>query len=132
MPEKYFTLDEARGHVPWLAQLFADLKPLRARAQELGGETRALEQRIGSNGGSTTRERLDQQRALFEEVAAQINEKADAISEKGILVKGVAPGLVDFPSLREGREVYLCWREGEAQIDFWHEVDTGFAGRQPL
>lgn len=132
MPDRYFTLDEAREHVPWLAQLFADLKPLRARAQELGGETRALEQRIGSNGGSTTRDRLEQQRSLFEEVAAQINEKADAISEKGILVKAIEPGLVDFPSLREGREVYLCWREGEAQIDFWHEVDAGFAGRQPL
>ena len=132
MPDRYFTLDEAREHVPWLAQLFADLKPLRARAQELGGETRALEQRIGSNGGSTTRDRLEQQRGLFEEVAAQINQKADAISEKGILVKGIEPGLVDFPSLREGREVYLCWREGEAQIDFWHEVDAGFAGRQPL
>ena len=132
MPDRYFTLDEAREHVQWLAQLFADLKPLRARAQELGGETRALEQRIGSNGGSTTRDRLEQQRGLFEEVAAQINQKADAISEKGILVKGIEPGLVDFPSLREGREVYLCWREGEAQIDFWHEVDAGFAGRQPL
>ena len=47
-------------------------------------------------------------------------------------MKGVEPGLVDFPSLREGREVYLCWREGEDQIDFWHEVDAGFAGRQPL
>ena len=132
MPDRYFTLDEAREHVPWLAQLFADLKPLRERAQELGGETRALEQRIGSNGGSTTRDRLEQQRGLFEEVAAQINQKADAISEKGILVKGIEPGLVDFPSLREGREVYLCWREGETQIDFWHEVDAGFAGRQPL
>ena len=58
--------------------------------------------------------------------------KADAISERGILVKGIEPGLVDFPSLKDGREVYLCWREGEAQIDFWHEVDTGFPGRQPL
>ncbi len=132
MPDRYFTLDEAREHVPWLAQIFADLKPLRVRAQELAGETRVLEQRIGSNGGSTTRDRLEQQRGLFEEVASEINQKADAISEKGILVKGIEPGLVDFPSLREGREVYLCWREGEAQIDFWHEVDTGFAGRQPL
>ena len=132
MPDRYFTLDEAREHVPWLAQLFADLKPLRARALELTGETRALEQRIGSNGGDRTRERLDRQRTLLDDVAAQINQKADAISEKGILVKGVEPGLVDFPSLREGREVYLCWREGETAIDFWHEVNTGFAGRQPL
>jgi hypothetical protein len=129
---KHFTLDEARKHVPWLAQLFADLRPLRERAQELGAETRALEQRIGSNGGSTTRDRLEQQRGLLDEVVGQINVKADAISERGILVKGIEPGLVDFPSLREGREVYLCWREGEAQIDFWHEVDTGFPGRQPL
>ena len=55
MPDRYFTLDEAREHVPWLAQLFSDLKPLRARAQELSGETRALELRIGSTGGRTTR-----------------------------------------------------------------------------
>ena len=132
MPDRYFTLDEAREHISWLAQLFADLKPLRARAQELTGETRALEQRIGSNGGSTTRDRLEQQRGLLDEVVAEINLKADAISERGILVKGVEPGLVDFPSLMDGREVYLCWREGEAQIDFWHEADAGFAGRQPL
>ena len=132
MTNKHFTLDEAGKHVPWLAQLFADLRPLRARAQELEKETTALEQRIGSNGGSTTRDRLEQQRALLDEVVGQINVKADAISERGILVKGIEPGLVDFPSLKDGREVYLCWREGEAQIDYWHEVDTGFAGRQPL
>ena len=129
---RQFTLDEASEHIPWLAQVFADLKPLRARAQELGSEARALEQRIGSNGGSRTRDQLEQQRSLLDEVVSQINLKADSISERGILVKGVEPGLVDFPSLREGREVYLCWREGEAQIDFWHEMDTGFTGRQPL
>ena len=132
MADRHFTLDEASEHVPWLVRLFADLKPLRARAQELVGEVRALERRIGSNGGSTTRDRLERQRGLLDEVAEQINLKADAISERGILVKGIEPGLVDFPSLREGREVYLCWREGEAGIDFWHEVNTGFAGRQPL
>ena len=132
MTHRYFTLDEASEHILWLAHLFADLKPLRARAQELQGETRALEQRIGSNGGSTTRDRLERQRGLLDEVVAQINLKADAISERGILVKRIEPGLVDFPSLREGREVYLCWREGEDRIDFWHEVDAGFAGRQPL
>ena len=132
MTNKHFTLDEAGKQVSWLAQLFADLRPLRARAQELENETTALEQRIGSNGGSTTRDRLEQQRALLDEVVGQINVKADAISERGILVKGIEPGLVDFPSLKDGREVYLCWREGEAQIDFWHEVDTGFPGRQPL
>ena len=132
MGTKYFTLDEASQHISWLAQVFADLKPLRARAQELDSETSALEQRIGRNGGSSTRDRLEQQRTLLEEVVSQINRKADSISERGILVKGVEPGLVDFPSISDGREVYLCWREGETKIEFWHEVDAGFAGRQAL
>lgn len=51
----------------------------------------------------------------------------------GILVKDVREGVVDFPSEREGREVYLCWRRGEPpRLRWWHEVDTGFASRQPL
>jgi hypothetical protein len=41
-------------------------------------------------------------------------------------------GLLDFPSLRDGREVYLCWKYGEDQIDFWHDMDAGFMGRQPI
>ena len=48
------------------------------------------------------------------------------------VVKNVEQGLVDFPSLRDAREVYLCWHAGEPEIQSWHEVDVGFAGRQPL
>jgi len=50
----------------------------------------------------------------------------------GCELKGVRQGLVDFPALRDGREVYLCWQYDEPEIAFWHEVDAGFAGRQPL
>ena len=53
-------------------------------------------------------------------------------SSEGIIVRDVATGLVDFPSQREGREVYLCWIRGEERIDFWHETNRGFAHRQPL
>lgn len=55
-----------------------------------------------------------------------------AIQENGCLVKSVQEGLVDFPHIREGREVYLCWKYGEEDIQYWHEVDAGFAGRTPL
>jgi hypothetical protein len=54
------------------------------------------------------------------------------IEEKGCLVKNLQEGLVDFPHLKEGREVYLCWKYGEEDIRYWHEVDAGFAGRTPL
>ena len=50
----------------------------------------------------------------------------------GILIKDVDTGLVDFPHMREEREVYLCWRLGEPKVEFWHDVDSGFSGRQPL
>jgi hypothetical protein len=54
------------------------------------------------------------------------------ILAEGIIVRDVATGLVDFPSQREGREVFLCWIRGEERIDFWHETNRGFAHRQPL
>ena len=49
-----------------------------------------------------------------------------------IVLRDLERGLVDFPALREGREVYLCWVEGEDEIGFWHELDAGFVGRQPI
>ena len=56
----------------------------------------------------------------------------DQLAEWGIELKDLSTGLVDFPAMREGRVVYLCWRLGELQIAFWHDIETGFAGRQPL
>jgi hypothetical protein len=49
-----------------------------------------------------------------------------------IVLRDLDRGLIDFPSIRDGREVYLCWEEGEERIEFWHDVEAGFAGRQPL
>jgi hypothetical protein len=54
------------------------------------------------------------------------------LRERDIVLRDLDRGLVDFPSLRDGREVYLCWEEGEPEIAFWHEPDTGFGGRRPL
>ena len=54
------------------------------------------------------------------------------ILDTGAQVKDINTGLLDFPALRNGHEVYLCWKYGEDQIAFWHEVDAGFAGRQPI
>ena len=57
----------------------------------------------------------------------------DHLRDQGIEIKSIDHGLIDFPSLRGGRVVYLCWRLGEgAAIRYWHEIDAGFAGRQKL
>ena len=63
---------------------------------------------------------------------AAISSLVNSIQEIGCIVKSIDEGLVDFPHVREGREVYLCWKYGEPDIAYWHEVDAGFAGRTPL
>jgi hypothetical protein len=55
-----------------------------------------------------------------------------AIQAYGVELKDPATGLLDFPALRDGAEIYLCWRYGEPRVQFWHPIETGFAGRQPL
>jgi len=56
----------------------------------------------------------------------------EEIQDLGVVVKDLDTGLVDFPSVREGRDVLLCWRLGEDEVAFWHGYDDGFAGRQPI
>ena len=67
--------------------------------------------------------------AFLELQAAPVEELPESME---VVLRDLDRGLVDFPSLREGQEVYLCWEEGEDQIGFWHDPDTGFGGRQPL
>lgn len=66
------------------------------------------------------------------EASLKIQDMATQIKSYDVLIKDVQNGLIDFPSKREGRIVLLCWRYGEAEVAYWHEIDTGFAGRQPL
>ena len=98
---------------------------LLAVAQRREVDEAALEEAGPTNGGGAagrvvSEAFLELQRALGELQAMEI------------VLRDLDRGLVDFPALREGREIYLCWEEGEDEIAFWHDTDTGFAGRQPL
>jgi hypothetical protein len=77
------------------------------------------------NGGNRALSRMVQD---FEKLDALVHQ----ILDTGVLIKDINIGLLDFPALRDGREVYLCWQHGEGDIAFWHEVDAGYAGRQPI
>ena len=74
----------------------------------------------------------DQPEEMSERLMQALEDGVQEIFDKGIIVRDVDRGLVDFPTQREGREVFLCWVGGEETIDFWHETDRGFAHRQPL
>ena len=65
-------------------------------------------------------------------ILVRLNEGLERLAARGIRVKDPKQGLVDFPALRAGREVWLCWKVGEATVEFWHDLDAGFAGRQRI
>ena len=62
----------------------------------------------------------------------EISQVLNRITRNGVLLKDLQRGLVDFPHLSEGKEVFLCWELGEMEILYWHEIETGYAGRKPL
>ena len=132
MEHRQFTLEEANALVPWLEETFQRLG--RVGEEHTGLQTRRNEllRQRGSNGSSSSSEEMDQAQENVDRLARLLQEGVQEILDRGIIVRDVARGLVDFPSQREGREVYLCWIGGEERIEFWHETDRGFAHREPL
>ena len=88
-------------------------------------------QKMRGNGHLVDAE-LKEAQAGLEQAAEGVNSLAEEVHEMGCELKGIEEGLIDFRAEMDGREVYLCWKFGEGRIDWWHELDTGFAGRQPL
>lgn len=108
-----------------LAALQNDKLQLDATMEALGKLTPAMR----GNGHAADARYYEEH---IEELLAAIRERVGRITGLGIEVKDIENGLVDFLSRRDGRAVYLCWRFDEPDIGYWHELDAGFAGRQPL
>ena len=132
MMKQYFTLNEAQDLVPWLTKIFESITPIRERVRHLYSEIAHLEESMRSNGGNSHGNNLYELRRDLNKKSADIQQHLQDIINRGMEVKGLEEGLVDFPHMRNENEVYLCWKEGESEIQFWHETDTGFTGRQLL
>ena len=132
MERRQFTLDEANALVPWLEETFERLANMRREQTDAQSRLDELLEHRGSNGSSSSNEAMQQAQGNVDRLARLMEEGFQDILAEGIIVRDVATGLVDFPSQREGREVFLCWIRGEEPIDFWHETNRGFAHRQPL
>jgi hypothetical protein len=126
METDQFTLDEANLLIPWLVETFRKLELLR---QEY---TTIQERLAGVDSASGNLDDSESLNVSAEQLARQIEEGVEEILDQGIIIRDVSRGLVDFPSQRNCREVYLCWISGEERIDYWHETDRGFSHREPL
>jgi hypothetical protein len=129
---RHFTPEEANAeleHVrPLVEQLVAERKE-HAFALERQEE---LEGKIRGNGGGIPPAELASATAEVDGLARRLAHLVDEIATHGAEVKDLDTGLIDFPALRRGETVLLCWQLGEDEIEWWHTVDDGFAGRRPL
>ena len=122
---RYFTISEANETLNTIRPLVNEIQAIRQKVLSSQPDIwSALEKSVGNGGNRAL--------SLLIEDFEQLDALVHSILELGVLIKDINTGLLDFPALREGREVYLCWQLGEGEIAFWHEVDSGFAGRQPI
>jgi hypothetical protein len=125
MQARYFTLAEARAALPQVKALMEQAQNAKRTINALRPEVWPAMRNAASNGGNVQAGELFQ---TYQTLEAGIK----GILGMGVLVKDVESGLVDFLGRRTGREIYLCWRYGEDDIEYWHDLTAGYAGRQPI
>jgi hypothetical protein len=149
---RFYSIDDANALVPELEVVVARLASQRDELIGLRDEYRRREQSVaepvaGGSGSPPAGGRSDQDDPLDDRdddpelrrvrlrmrgIVDQMQADVAWLDERDIVLRDIGTGLVDFPALVSGRQVWLCWRAGEAAIGFWHNVDEGFAGRRPL
>jgi hypothetical protein len=130
---RYFSLDQAHMTLPLVEQAVRDAIEVKAQYQQADEELKDVTRKVMASGGmQVDRAHIGQLRQAREVSAQRLQSALDQIHEFGCLVKDLDIGLLDFPTLYHGREVYLCWRLGEKKIEFWHGIDEGFRGRKPI
>ncbi len=122
---RYFTLEQANQILDMIRPLMDEVQAIRINIIARQPEAWPAIEKSAGNGGNPTLSRLVDD---FD----RLDKLLHLILETGVQVKDINAGLLDFPALRNGHEVYLCWKYGEGPISFWHEVEAGFAGRQPI
>ena len=129
---RYFTREDAERLLSRIRPLMEEVLRRSLVFHQLQGEVDAVEKKLKGNGHLGATGELEQRQRALREVGQGIATLVAEVQELGVEVKDLSTGLVDFRALREGREVYLCWRVGEPRVEWWHPLEGGFSGRQKL
>ena len=130
---RFFTLREAEGFLPEVERLLRSSIQAKQDYESGSAELNQIAQRITLMGGLLVRrEEVVASRTRRDSSARVLKAAMERIEEIGCQVKDLETGLIDFPTLYRDREVYLCWKLGESGISFWHHIEDGFRGRQPI
>ena len=125
MEDRLFTLAEAQGLLPRLRSLLEEVSEIWNRIRELNPDIQKARDASAFDGFSKSG-------AEYVEAVSHLMLLIHQIKDMGVLLKDADKGLCDFPYMRQGRVVYLCWQLGEERIEYWHDIETGFSAREPL
>jgi len=129
---RHFTPDEANAALAQVRPLVEQMVDARRRHVVALERQEELEGSIRGNGGGIPPAELAESAAEVDRLARELARAIDDVVSLDVQVKDLDEGLVDFPALRRGETVLLCWKLGEDEIGYWHSVEDGFAGRRPL
>ncbi len=130
MSHKHFTLAEANRTLPLVKRIVADLVSLHPQWRDLVARYEMVAAQARPEWGESTEQLALRNR--IDDVARQINAYLEELAQIGCVFKGFDQGLVDFHGKLDGREIFWCWKQGEEKIEHWHDLQTGYAGRQPI
>jgi hypothetical protein len=137
--KKYFTPAQANAMLPLVRRIVQDITDLAGALRERQERImRLVPESPGRESDEMGNEELDRVEEVmqleeeFERGRQRMTEYVEELGKLGVELKDFFVGLIDFPCWMDGREVYLCWRQGEPEVGHWHEIDAGFAGRQKL
>ncbi|GAC1513780.1 MAG: DUF2203 domain-containing protein [Chloroflexota bacterium] len=128
---RHYTTDEANALLPTLTQVLQDLQALDQRMHEAVESIDAFEKLAKQNGHGRDAPALHIDHDV-ELIGRDMQERFLFLETQDIVLKDISNGILDFPSRLHDREVFLCWRLGEDRVTHWHDLDTGYAGRQLL
>lgn len=128
---QFYSIAEANALLPQLTTLLEEMRNQSQQLASLQGQQAEVQKKMKSNGHHRPSEDA-MAMGLKQNVEEQLRQGIAQLAEWSIQLKDLGIGLVDFPALREGRTVFLCWQLGEPEVAYWHETTSGFAGRQLL
>ena len=122
---RYYTLQEANVHLETVRPMVGEMVQIGDRVRKHQPELWSVVEKSAGNGGNPALSKLLPD---FDRLDAILHQ----LQDMNIEVKDLSLGLIDFPALKNGRVIFLCWKYNEDSIQFWHEIEAGFAGRQPI
>jgi len=121
---RHYTLEEANAVLGWVQDVITTLRSAREGLSDEEAREALAEAGPQNGGGDPGR--------VVSEAFLQLRDALARLQDAEVVLRDLDRGLIDFPAIRDDREVYLCWLEGEDEIGYWHDLEAGFAGREPL